>query len=385
MDVIRNSMAYLARKIRGSNSRAVRELKETPTTENRIPKNDRNFMGKFLYLHTRSTYSIDGRFVLLRSNGRINMIDLFHTQMRTFHIDVSSATVEGCPLAMNVGELWIHDVFALDVVENSNYLGIGNIDFEHSVVIVKQTVAVPVNDRFLAPKWFPQSYPPDLYKGVIIGLHDDDNNIYNYFVVQIGSDDHFRLFSIDFPLEMIAFGYFDGFFCGIVFEQTGRYMEQTKSIDLVKYSISTGERTQEQTINWEIIEFSHSDISRRFSPDMCRVGRTLFVLDFSKKENEFKIISFDLDSLEWQRSSFPGGNKVHSLLSDGERTLLCCTSHFNEHMRSYNRFVLNEPDKLSNLVWLRLKRIFDARPTSYEFILSQLPTNFKPKCPFQPS
>ncbi|KAI6218094.1 hypothetical protein M3Y95_01183700 [Aphelenchoides besseyi] len=41
-----------------------------------------------------------------------------------------------------------------------------------------------------------------------------------------------------------------------------------------------------------------------------------------------------------------------------------------------------EPDKLSDLVWLRLKRIFDARPLAYEYILSQLPANFKPKCPF---
>ncbi|KAI6211106.1 hypothetical protein M3Y96_00398200 [Aphelenchoides besseyi] len=49
------------------------------------------------------------------------------------------------------------------------------------------------------------------------------------------------------------------------------------------------------------------------------------------------------------------------------------------------RVNVNQPDKLSDLVWLRLKRIFDARPSVYKFILSLSPTNFKQECPFPQS
>ncbi|KAI6203420.1 hypothetical protein M3Y94_00554100 [Aphelenchoides besseyi] len=113
---------------------------------------------------------------------------------------------------------------------------------------------------------------------------------------------------------------------------------------------------------------------------MCLIGKTLFVHSYCAQNEKGRTVSLDLDTLEW-KSGMISSNSVRPIGTDGERALIF-TKPFDGTLSTVYRYVFNEPDKLSDLVWLRLKRIFDAQPSAYEYILSQLPDNYKPKCPF---
>ncbi|KAI6221136.1 hypothetical protein M3Y95_01008900 [Aphelenchoides besseyi] len=196
----------------------------------------------------------------------------------------------------------------------------------------------------------------------------------------MGTNDNIQVSQLNVPMKMRAVGCFDDVLYGLVYNQTARQINRRQQIDLVKFSISSGTYVQEPTVNWQIVEYPMLLQLVLSTDKFCCVGRQVFFVDRSNNENKYKIVSLDLDTKKWQRTSFEFPRTYICMHNDGERTLIV-TTH-DGATRSIHRFVYNQPDKLSDLVWLRLKRIFDARPSSYEFILSQLPKNFKQKCPF---
>ncbi|KAI6236719.1 hypothetical protein M3Y95_00188300 [Aphelenchoides besseyi] len=180
---------------------------------------------------------------------------------------------------------------------------------------------------------------------------------------------------------MNSFGCFEGHLYGLVLNQPNAGVNQPPSIDLVKYSLSTGEHVQQQTANYKILDETMVNCINRMSNFACYIGKTLFVSSLRVGKQE--IFSLDLETLEWKRTQIRLEN-VASISTHEKGTLLVTAYNYFSSAERVFRFVFNEPDKLSDLSWLQLKRIFDARPSAYEFILSQLPKNFKQKCPLPP-
>ncbi|KAI6213287.1 hypothetical protein M3Y94_00133000 [Aphelenchoides besseyi] len=118
---------------------------------------------------------------------------------------------------------------------------------------------------------------------------------------------------------------------------------------------------------------------------MSCVGRKLFVCHSSPHAKK-GLLSLDLDTRKWNMN-FPL-NDYDYMYGIGEQALIVATKWDNGkfldngNFLDIHRYVFNHPDKLSDLIWLQLKRIFDARPEAYELILSRLTFNFKQKCPF---
>ncbi|KAI6235814.1 hypothetical protein M3Y95_00091300 [Aphelenchoides besseyi] len=176
------------------------------------------------------------------------------------------------------------------------------------------------------------------------------------------------------------FGCFDGFLYSIAYKN-GYDSQKMKAqpIDLVKVSISSGEQVRERTFNWKVIKeygFMRSIESAFYT---CCVGQKLF-LNYSSPHAKEGLLSLDLDTRKWKLNF--ALNDYECMYSNGDQALIVARYQEYYDCSDIYRYVFNHPDKLSDLVWLRLKRIFDARPEAYEFILSQLPSNFKQKCPF---
>ncbi|KAI6181283.1 hypothetical protein M3Y98_00812300 [Aphelenchoides besseyi] len=108
---------------------------------------------------------------------------------------------------------------------------------------------------------------------------------------------------------------------------------------MVKFSIASGTYVQEPKINWQIVEcpilLDHVVTESPF----CCIGRKLFVRDKCVDEYRSRIISLDLDTKKWQRTSFEFSHSIQAMHSDGERALIVSTG--DERTKSIHRFVFN--------------------------------------------
>ncbi|KAI6223532.1 hypothetical protein M3Y95_00899900 [Aphelenchoides besseyi] len=178
---------------------------------------------------------------------------------------------------------------------------------------------------------------------------------------------------------MNVFGCFDGCLYALAYSDLNDN-DVSQSIDLVKISLSNGQHVWEPTNNYEIIERGHF-----YSADFYALyWKNVVCWQPSPVKRKDDIILLDLETLEWKYTNIEF-DYISSIGADSSQTLMVSTRCNDPSKHNIYRFVVNQPDKLSNLVWLRLKRVFNARPAAYKFILSQLPTNFKQKCPFSRS
>ncbi|KAI6231196.1 hypothetical protein M3Y95_00355900 [Aphelenchoides besseyi] len=151
------------------------------------------------------------------------------------------------------------------------------------------------------------------------------------------------------------------------------------SLNLIRLSTLTGEQIEKKTIGWELF---YEPGTHFYNHTFCCVGKTLFNFVHCIREKKSQILSLDLDNLEWKKTAMVFDGYVQSLHTDGDRTLVVSVADTTNSTNRVYRFVFNEPDRLYDLVWLRLKRIFDVQPEAYNFIFSQLPSRFKPISPF---
>ncbi|KAI6179253.1 hypothetical protein M3Y98_00590500 [Aphelenchoides besseyi] len=359
-------------------------------------QSDRNWMGVFPECRCYYPSLIDGRFLISKTDVCFTLTDLFHTKTRELKIDVSprkSGIFRRSFYVLNLNTILL--VFGND---NSPYLGIGEIDLERSMMVVKQAVTLPIGCHKY--EWYPTSHPPNLHEGFILAS-SSLLEIPDYFIVKMGTDNRLRVSKLAVPRAMKAVACFDGFLYGLYYDRNSDN-DSGRSLDLVKFSISTGKSVREKTTNQAIVSspFHVSIISLNSNnPILCcslmHVDSQLicvasegpfFYRSYFEQSGKCKIISLDLDTKEWKQAAFDFTHSVRSISSDGERMLVVWTKsdyadEFNVYRLVFNRNIFSQPDKLCDLAWLRLKRIFDALPSSYDFILSQLPANFKQKCP----
>ncbi|KAI6203492.1 hypothetical protein M3Y94_00563300 [Aphelenchoides besseyi] len=361
--------------------------------ESNVPANDRHWMGKFTPARPAFHDTIDGRFVISDTAQTIKIVDLFHSKTTELRFDFSLATVDGVPLKTS-DQYRIEGAYALDLSTmivrfdcysgHSSYLGVARTDFDRSLMIVQQTIRLST-DQIRYSSLIPQSYPPNLHEGLILWTASYYFAREGYFLLKMDTDNQLRASRINVPVEMKAFGCFNGFLYGLTVDISVNPgdVNSPSPTHLVGVSLANGEHFRALTSNYEIVKGLSLSSSLGLPRRMCLIGKTLFVYKNSRQNEEARTVSLNLETLEWKNTMI-SLDSVQPIGSDGKRTLILTTVPNSTSLTVY-RYVFNEPDKLSDLVWLRLKRIFDARPLAYEYILSQLPANFKPKCPFPQS
>ncbi|KAI6229602.1 hypothetical protein M3Y95_00548100 [Aphelenchoides besseyi] len=344
---------------------------------------EHNYLGNATpFFGSFSKYTPDGRFLIDHSDLHFKTLDLFHSKKRKLYLDVSSATIDNTPLTRD-NSYHIESVFAClnativifcERYNSSNiYLGLGKISLKRLSLVVKQTLTLSSEHRAYNYKWLPTCYPPNLYDGLILEVANWRSP---YFMIKMEDDNQLRLTPLKVPIKMDPFGCFDGFLCGLAESQTNHNndVNQQTSIDLIKYSISNDTHTREKT-NSDIMDENMVHHSK-YTELKCCVGRMLFM--YLRCDDKNHILSLDINTLKWSTINLPL-KTVRSMGSDGLRVLIFST-YGSTYGNSIYRYVFNEPDKLYDLAWLQLKRIFDAQPSAYEAILSKLPATFKSKC-----
>ncbi|KAI6237002.1 hypothetical protein M3Y95_00219100 [Aphelenchoides besseyi] len=215
-----------------------------------------NFVGRF-DLTCGFDYSFDGRYLISYTKRDLSLIDLFHNKKIELRFDIPSANSVGLPLSANE-YYYIRTLYALDSntvlilfeIHCVQYLAIGELDFGRSLVVFKHP-AVSIDYYFSYKRWFPLSNPPNLHDGVILKLSDSIREA--HFVIKMGPDNQLGVSQLHVPLKMELFACFDGFLYGLVESHIENNNYGNRPIELVKFSISSGEHFHVQTTNWKII------------------------------------------------------------------------------------------------------------------------------------
>ncbi|KAI6180269.1 hypothetical protein M3Y98_00701800 [Aphelenchoides besseyi] len=356
---------------------------ESKWVERSIDVNNHCFMGKLLSSELSSPFSVvDGRFLLSLSwsDNVFRITDLFYSREKKLTFVFTTATIDGQRLESDGGHFVVYDFYALDLrtmivcFTNRNslsqYVGVATVDFERSCAVIEQTFSLGIVSVYHT-KWFPKSRPANTSDGLILMCHCGYG--IGYFEIKLGTENQLVKTKLDLPLNMTIFGYFDGCLYGLL------RIRVPPSIAMVKYSFETRKQIRENTVNWEMLRDNDYEFS--LSEGMCCVGTKLFVCNFSAAQMKSRDVCLDLQTLEWQRTADVFDDRIFRMSSDEQRTFIVSTLENDSKMYRIYRFV-NNPDKLSDCAWLQLKRIVDTIPGSYEFIISQLPTNFKPRSLF---
>ncbi|KAI6196048.1 hypothetical protein M3Y94_01062400 [Aphelenchoides besseyi] len=196
----------------------------------------------------------------------------------------------------------------------------------------------------------------------------------------MGSDNQLTVSPLDVPSAMGVFECFDGHLYGLSHEETTNNNDANRPTDLLDFQLPNGKPTRTRTINWDVaknVSLNSIDYLPAFT---CCIGKTLFARNERKQETE--IVTLDLETLKWKNTNILLKN-AQRIGSDEKKALIVTRRAPLAQSDAIYRFVFNEPDKLSTLVWLRLKRIFDDRPEAYKFVLSKIPTNYEQKCPLK--
>ncbi|KAI6229651.1 hypothetical protein M3Y95_00553300 [Aphelenchoides besseyi] len=380
---------------------------------NTTTKYNSQMMGRFPVFNSGFQYLINGRYLVVsKFYVECTFVDLFHSKTQTLRFDFSSATIGGAPLTAK--DYLIDSLFQLDMdtallVFGSGdstdfYIGVGNFDFERSLFVVKQTTLISTFGR-LHCTWYPQSHPPALSKGFVLrGTYSFSRRL-DHFVIEMRSDNQLTVSPLEVPSGMSVFGCFDGHLYGLSYDETTNNNDVNRPIDLIDFRLPNGKPsrkrtindvnrptdlidfqlpnrkpTRTRTINWDVAKNVSLERINRYSGYACLIGKTLFARNECGEETE--IVSLDLETLKWNSTDILLKN-ITKIRSDEKKALIVTTRAPLAPLHTIYRFVFNEPDELSTLVWLRLKRIFDDRPEAYEFILSKIPANYKQKCPLK--
>ncbi|KAI6231219.1 hypothetical protein M3Y95_00358200 [Aphelenchoides besseyi] len=278
-------------------------------------RNESNCVGEIESSLELSPHTIDGRFLFSSTNHELQIIDIFHSKRRCFKYQYSTnVVVDGHPQNLT-DELEVLDFYIIStatiimaigsytwsIQSRPVFLGVGQIDYESSVVLVKHVLTIDIHITY--GSWLPLTFPPNLNDGVLCRACVSPHNQITYILLRFGDDGKLRRTDfVDMSADTNVFACIDGYFYGLMEQRSeGKLI----GIDLIRTNPLTNEQFQQPTSNWEVMD----DIT------------------------------------------------------EGHLTVTYET----------------EPEKLSTLVWLRLKRIFDAHPSAYEFICGKIPATFKLK------
>ncbi|KAI6208273.1 hypothetical protein M3Y96_00097700 [Aphelenchoides besseyi] len=256
-------------------------------------------------------------------------------------------------------------------------MGVATLDLERPLMIVQQTISLSIDYGDSHSSFIPLSHSRSLHEGLI--LQPSMLKPFHYFLLKMERGNQLSATRINVPVKMRPFGCFNGVLYGLVDSVVGTTGgEELKVFDLAKLSLSNGEYVQKSTSNFELLKLPNHFYPFKIPNNMCCVGNKLFVYNTCLQEN--KMLSLDLVTLKWKSEMIPA-KSVQLLGTDGKRSLIVFGGG-NLIKPNVCRHVVNQPDKLIDLAWFQLKRIFDDRPSSYEFIARQLPYTFKRKNPF---
>ncbi|KAI6204192.1 hypothetical protein M3Y94_00644100 [Aphelenchoides besseyi] len=339
------------------------------------------FITEFAYSAFTSVFSLDGRYLIQWNSRQLQMTDMLYSQETCLNFDFSTATIAGEPLR---ADFKTYEFFAFDLESTTvffhdtssprrYYIGIAKMDLKHSKVFIGQSILLPMVSVYCA-YWFPMSFPPNLNDGLILKF--DKFGDYEYFHVNADSEDQLQATKLNCPSEKFV-GAIDGnSIYGFKSIWTDDEDFSVTSIELVKYSIVSGETTRIPTVNWEFLR-NKNYISG------CSIGRTFYANVYDSSTHKSRIFSLDLDTLKWKQTGIELDGGAEGLSSDGERSLIVrvAINHLWPKSKVY-RFVFCQPDSLSTSIWLHWKRLFESRPDAYKFVLSKLPSTAKPKITF---
>ncbi|KAI6210428.1 hypothetical protein M3Y96_00327000 [Aphelenchoides besseyi] len=341
-------------------------------------ENDKcGFMGKFPT--TMLQFCVDGRFLFSYEENNTTstiflcVLDLFYSEQRKLPIDFGQADER----------FWIYDLFAIDLNtsviiyesygDGNVYVGIGNVDLEAARVTIENSIQMAWDLHHLL-NWTAQSNPPNLHDGVVLQL--DVNDEFFYATLKMKADGSLELKQLDLTDGMKLIGVFDGCLYGLLL---GGQFNQL-SVELKTVSLENQAKIKKPTTNLHVLNNSLLDHYAHYM--VACIGRTAFIAAHDSVEKKTRMCALDLSTLRWERTSLELADHVRLLHNNNNQTLIMCEKkELHSTEGSFHRFVY-EPDRLTDCVWLRLKCIFDSVPGSYDYILSQLPSNFKPRCPF---
>ncbi|KAI6210427.1 hypothetical protein M3Y96_00326900 [Aphelenchoides besseyi] len=339
------------------------------------------FLQEFVYSAFTSVFSLNGRYQVHWTSRKIHITDMLYSRETCLNFDFSSATIAGEPLQ---AELKAYEFFAFDFKsttvlfhDNSSppryYIGIGKMDLKRLKVSVEQSIALPMLFTYCA-YWFPVSFPPNLNDGLILKF--DIFGEFNYFHVKVDSQNQLQATKLDCPSEKFVGTIDSKWIYGFKSIWTDDEDLSVGSIELVKYSIVSGETTRIPTANWEILDNKDYICG-------CSIGRTFFTNVYNSSTHKSRIFSMDLDTLKWKETGIELDGSVEGLSSDGERSLIVRVAiNYLCSKSNVYRFVFYEPDSLSTSIWLHWKGLFASRPSAYKFVLSKLPSTARPKLTF---
>ncbi|KAI6223914.1 hypothetical protein M3Y95_00827200 [Aphelenchoides besseyi] len=348
-------------------------------------------MGEFQISNYSPTFSVDGRFLcssnrdVLSGVTTLNIKDMFHSQDRDLVFDFSSATFEGRP--KEISDFEVRNVFTLNIrmvvvyfvnlksTAYDKYLGSGRTDFERSTIVVEQLILLDPDVGI--EQWTFRPFIPTANNELLVMLFNRSTYVFCYLTVRIEADGRLEARELrELPDKTFYLGLIDDSIYGLLVNKNS---DTRLSIDLVTTSISTGELSKSETKNCNLLfedEFEYQST-------IHIIGNKLFAYSFQRQNNKSRIFFLDTTTLEWKRTNRVFNGRVTSVQNDDKRTLIFCVENFNFRYPSrVYRFVFSEPDTLATLTWLRLKRIFDFQPMAYDYIIGQLPSNFKQKSPF---
>ncbi|KAI6207021.1 hypothetical protein M3Y94_00982400 [Aphelenchoides besseyi] len=124
--------------------------------ENNVERNGHEFLGKCPYHSLYSSANVvDGRFLSWYCTRNIEVFDLFHHKTKKFCWDFSSASVDGSPLKVRESEILGFFALSTDTIlinfynnsDGTNHLTVGLIDYERSLVVVKQMTTFTIQKK----------------------------------------------------------------------------------------------------------------------------------------------------------------------------------------------------------------------------------------------
>ncbi|KAI6215651.1 hypothetical protein M3Y94_00409900 [Aphelenchoides besseyi] len=326
---------------------------------------------------------IDTLFKKKKVSYKTHFSTIISLLFRILNFDFSAATINGQPLK---GSFTVINYYAFDL-ENSLVffhnpfygcrVATGVLNLEQSTIVIGQSTVISGSLLSSKSPFFPKSYPANLKDGFILEVAKRWGR--DYFNVKLNDQNQLQATKIN-SLSNVNFVVVDKEFAyslGWASKLDGTQFKGPH-IELSKRSLETGELSSYPTINWK----AHHHLVFTLG---CRVGKQFFGYrnDYARTPKS-KIVSLNLDTLEWKDTEIELHGHVQRMTTDGDHTLIIFTNEYDGY-DYYYRFVVNKPYSLSNYVWHNLQSIVNSRPDVYDFICSKLPTKIRPPRPIKHS
>ncbi|KAI6229669.1 hypothetical protein M3Y95_00555200 [Aphelenchoides besseyi] len=316
----------------------------------RKAKIERSYVGRYFFDNFDPQFCIDGRFVFGDDDGIATILDLFHSKDFLIPIQINLPVKQG-------RERWIGNTIFLDlntvlvVFTESNdykencYLGIGKNNQQK--ITVESAGLVYADGAWML---IGQTSGLNLRDGVYalyVNFEDDRRYAFNMKTNQNGEVCLSQ--SIELPIGITEFGLFDGHIYGFL-DKTDTIVPDLSKI--VKVSVESGEQELLPTTNSAMLfEDGYDAVGK-----MICVGWKVYVSTRSGWEDKSRLVTLNLESLEWSKTELEFDGWIQWLTSDGKRALIVGLES------ACYRFIVEQPDSLWNLVSMAIKQQSDSNP-----------------------